>query len=124
MTKGATGGASRFLQAWKPNMVTQQLEELAKAIADWAASAPLTVSIFVFGSRVRGDHLPNGEVDISIDYGGSSDEIAAWQAHNEETDYAALRDILPGPLILAPFIARGSLVHWDRNVYCLWRPPE
>jgi hypothetical protein len=105
-------------------MVTQQLEELAKAIADWAASAPLTVSIFLFGSRVRGDHGPNGDVELSIDCGGSGYEIAAWQAHNEETDYAALRGILPGPLKLAPFIARGSLVHWDRNVYCLWQPPK
>jgi hypothetical protein len=105
-------------------MATQQLEALAKAVADWAACAPLTVSIFVFGSRVRGDHGPDGYVELSIDCGGSSDEIAAWQAHNERTDYAALKDVLPGPLKLAPFIAHGSLVHWDRNVYCLWQAPE
>jgi predicted nucleotidyltransferase len=105
-------------------MVTRQLEEMAGAIADWAAGAPLTVSIFVFGSRVRGDHGPNDDVDLSIDYGGSSDEIAAWRAHNEKTDYAALRNVLPGQLKLAPFIARGSLVHWNRNVYCLWQAPR
>jgi predicted nucleotidyltransferase len=105
-------------------MATQQLEELAKAIADWAAGAPLIVSIFVFGSRVRGDHGPNDDVDISIDCGGSSDEIAAWQTHNEKTGYAALKNVLPGPLKLAPFIPHGSLVHWDRNVFCLWQVPE
>ena len=51
-------------------MATQELKELAKAIAEWASSAPLTVSIFVFGSRVRGDHSPDSDVDLSIDYGG------------------------------------------------------
>lgn len=105
-------------------MATQELKELAKAIADWAAGAPLIVSIFVFGSRVRGDHRADGAVDLSIDYGGSSYEIAAWQRHNEETDYTALKSVLPGPLNLVPFIACGPLVHWDRNVYCLWQDAD
>jgi predicted nucleotidyltransferase len=107
-------------------VATEELKELTRAIADWAADAPLIVSIFVFGSRVRGDHRPDDDVDICIDYGGSSNEIAAWRARNEETDYAALKSVLPGPLKLAPYelIARGSIVHWDRNVYCLWLPPK
>ena len=57
-----------------------RIQELAKAIAQWAAGAPLTVSIFVFGIRLHGDHRPDGHVDLSIASGGSSDEIAAWQS--------------------------------------------
>jgi hypothetical protein len=82
-------------------VATQELKELAKAIADWAVDAPLIVSRFVFGGRVRGDHRSDDDVDLSIDYGGPSDEAATWQAHNEETDYAALKSVLPGPLKLA-----------------------
>lgn len=105
-------------------MVTRQLEELAKTIADWAADAPLIVSIFVVGSRARGDVGSNGDVDLAIDYGGSSRETVKWQEHNEETDYAALKRALLGRLNLVPGMAYGSLVHWDRNVYCLWQSPK
>jgi predicted nucleotidyltransferase len=108
------------------NLATEELKELTKAIADWAADAPLIVSVFVLGSRVRGDHRADSDVDICVDCGGGADEIAAWRTRNEAADYAALKSVLPGPLKLAPYtvIARGSIVHWDRNVYCLWLPPE
>lgn len=121
-----TSSGKHWLRHGEPSLATEELRELAKAIADWAADAPLIVSIFVLGSRVRGDHCPDSDVDICVDCGGSADEIAAWRIRNEATGYAALKSVLPGPLKLAPYavIARGSIVHWDRNVYCLWLPPE
>jgi predicted nucleotidyltransferase len=36
--------------------VNDEVKQLARALADWAADKSVTV--FLFGSRVRGDHRP------------------------------------------------------------------
>jgi predicted nucleotidyltransferase len=35
-------------------------------LAEWAADAPVTV--YLFGSRARGDHRPDTDVDLYIQY--------------------------------------------------------
>jgi predicted nucleotidyltransferase len=42
---------------------SQEVRELAKIIADWSASAP-DFTFYLFGSRVRGDHLSDSDVDL------------------------------------------------------------
>ena len=73
-----------------------ELEQLTTAIADWAAAVP-TVTIYVYGSRVRGHHRPNSDVDLHI---GPPTEITRdvvewWTAENPK-DFVDLRRMLPG----------------------------
>jgi predicted nucleotidyltransferase len=42
--------------------VNDEVKQLARTLADWAADKSVTV--FLFGSRVRGDHRPDSDVDV------------------------------------------------------------
>ena len=42
----------------------EDAKEIARILADWAAGQSITVHLF--GSRVRGDHGPDSDVDIYI----------------------------------------------------------
>jgi hypothetical protein len=52
------------------------LKKLARTLADWAAGKSITV--FLFGSRVRGDHRPDSDVDIFVQGGAMIPETAVW----------------------------------------------
>lgn len=41
--------------------------QLAAKIAIWGATKPLIKRIHVFGSRIRGDHKPESDIDIAIE---------------------------------------------------------
>lgn len=43
-----------------------------KAIAEWARGKPLINRVWFFGSRVRGDHFPNSDLDIAVEIDSSS----------------------------------------------------
>ena len=40
---------------------------LRDALAEWAASKPLVNRLWIFGSRARGDHRPDSDLDIAIE---------------------------------------------------------
>lgn len=42
------------------------LISLSLSIAQWAAAKPLILKVWLFGSRVRGDHKPDSDLDIAI----------------------------------------------------------
>jgi uncharacterized protein len=44
-----------------------QLEEISRAISAWAGTKPLVKRVYVFGSRVRGDHRPESDIDIAVE---------------------------------------------------------
>lgn len=110
---------------------TDELLRLASVLADWAADARGYI-VYLFGSRVRGDHRSESDVDVHLALVGPIDEDTVfWKVQNEEEDYASIKSTLPGPLkILAPDdplcrkIEIGALVHVDRNVRCVWLPPK
>lgn len=61
------------------------LEEIALALAGWARTKPLVKRVFIFGSRARGDHRPDSDLDVAIELDPESfqgaDEsggIATW----------------------------------------------
>jgi predicted nucleotidyltransferase len=107
------------------------LKELAKSIADWLSPAP-DMKIYVYGSRVRGDHRPGSDVDIHLVMPKMpTREFTIWWTEQNIEDFASLRAILPGRLEflerddpLGKDIENGEIVHQDRNVYCVWRKPQ
>jgi predicted nucleotidyltransferase len=43
-----------------------QIEHLAQILDDWVAPTPTIPSVYLFGSRVRGDHRPDSDVDVRL----------------------------------------------------------
>jgi predicted nucleotidyltransferase len=48
-----------------PPTVSNDLKDLARLLADWAAPAS-GVTVYLFGSRVRGDHKADSDVDSAF----------------------------------------------------------
>jgi predicted nucleotidyltransferase len=96
-------------------------------LADWAVSAP-TATIYLYGSRVRGDHRTDSDVDISVRWVGAIEEVNWWKQNNDD-DFANINAELPGKLHVLPEndpvtlkIRLGKVVHTDRNVRCISLP--
>lgn len=51
-------------------------KEIALILADWAAGQ--TVTVHLFGSRVRGDYKPDSDVGIYIQIERATDETMQW----------------------------------------------
>ena len=51
-----------------PPTISPHGKAIARLLADWASPAP-GVTIYFFGSRVRGDHGPASDVDVCIQFG-------------------------------------------------------
>lgn len=110
--------------------MTNDFKDIAKILADW--SHPHTdIVIYLFGSRVRGDHQSGSDVDVLLDVENLSDSSTTWLTEMEAEDYASLKIQLPGRLELlerrsqvAPKVRQASKnsVHRDRNVICVWLP--
>ena len=139
---GRTGGAA---QEGSQHRVTDpphrpepspQLIALATIVADWAEPAPGLRRVFLFGSRVRGDHRADSDVDLCIDQKNDidADQAIDWWLAVNASDFADLRSIVPGPLSLhvdydrtvwpliwmaarEPFFVKGKC-------HCLWLPPK
>lgn len=73
------------------------VNELVDILAAWA-NAP-GVTVYLFGSRVRGDHRPDSDVDIHVHWNeGINDNTARWWEDTNVRDFADLKQRLPGPL--------------------------
>jgi Nucleotidyltransferase domain len=80
-------------------------------IADWAAPAP-SATIYVYGSRVRGDHRSDSDVDLHVAMPSMPErEFVEWWTAENGKDFAELRAKLPGRLeILDPRDPLGGVV--------------
>ena len=54
---------------------SDELRSLAASIADWAHE---DATVHLFGSRVRGDHKPDSDVDVVIVFSRPTDELVRW----------------------------------------------
>jgi predicted nucleotidyltransferase len=106
-----------------------ELKRVAATLANWAAAVP-TITIYFYGSRVRGDHRNDSDVDVSIEFTGTDDEVDWWRRNNE-TDFSEINLRLPGPLQildesdpLVNSIRSARRVYQDRNVVCVWKLPK
>ncbi len=111
--------------------VSAELRELARLLADWAVPAPNT-TLYLFGSRVRGDYGPTSDVDLCVDFGKHPDTADVhWWTINSAKDFAAIKPLLPGPLKILERqddwwwrVVSAQVVHQDRNVRCIWLEPK
>jgi predicted nucleotidyltransferase len=43
------------------------IHEIANVVAEWAATQPLIVRAWLFGSRVRGTARPDSDIDVAVE---------------------------------------------------------
>lgn len=43
------------------------IENMSEAVAKWASTQPLIRKAYLFGSRVRGTHKPNSDLDVAVE---------------------------------------------------------
>ena len=67
-----------------------EVSEVARVISTWARGKPLVKRVYVFGSRVRGNHRPDSDIDIAVEldpaaYRGvdESGGLATWMFETE-----------------------------------------
>ena len=44
-----------------------EVSQVARVISTWARGKPLVKRVYMFGSRVRGDHRPASDIDIAVE---------------------------------------------------------
>ena len=107
---------------------------LARVLREWIEPAPGVPVVYLFGSRVRGDHRPDSDVDVRVfpsTFKGD-DATSDWWDRENDTCHAELKAKLPGPLALHrdatdgadPDILTGRQVYKDGRVVCVWTPPR
>lgn len=113
---------------------TEELRALAEAVADWVDDVPGISSVYLFGSRVRGDHRPDSDVDLRLylDEWGTDNRTTEWWTRENMDDFAALKARLPGQLAIhreasddaddAIKAARTNPVLVVRKAVCVWTP--
>ena len=114
--------------------MNNDMVELAKILADWASLAP-KFTIYLFGSRVRGDNRPDSDVDvvIRIPRGSIPQTDCDWWVNNNNDHFKSINSLLPGllkicesvdPIAQKVVIASNKPMYRDRNVVCVWLPPK
>ena len=115
----------------QPHLISDELNVLTKTLAGWAGRYT-TLTFYVFGSRVRGDHRPNSDVDILFMWTDQPSDVDTdwWEEQNDEK-FASVNLILPGKLQLqcrddpmeAVIIeAAQRPVLRIGNIVCVWLP--
>ena len=114
------------------------LPALAETVARWIDGVPGVPAVYLFGSRVRGDHRPGSDVDLCVvlwDWSGS--DATDWWMRQNSSDFAELKAALPGPLKIHRDDYDAALgwvkearrdpdriVLQVRRAVCLWLPPK
>lgn len=122
-------------------MIPPDLRALAETVAKWADLAPGVPHVYVFGSRVRGDHHPGSDVDLCIildemEDGDPTDPDDWWNVQ-QRASFADLTAALPCPIEMHYDLDDPALrwvkeartdpsriVLQVRKVMCLWTPPK
>lgn len=112
-------------------MSADDLARLAGLVAEWSKPAPGMV-VYLYGSRVRGDHRPDSDLDVYVDIRpASTHDDAIWWTENNASQFAALRAAVPHTVeVLDPdhglrsAILAAPVVHSVCNVRCVWLPPK
>lgn len=122
-----------------PHSIPPDLLDLAKAVSDWLDAAPPGIpAVYLFGSRVRGDHRPDSDVDLRIRLNEWDPDpefnLNWWWTDQNEANFADLKARLPGKLSLhrenddgadaAIRAGAADPVLTVGRVICVWTPPK
>ena len=85
------------------------LPSLAKLVAQWADERPAIEKAYIFGSRARGDHRPDSDLDLAIEFASNltTRATADW-TEQSCSEFADLKSAIGVPLS----------VHVDLNDAC------
>ncbi|PLV12579.1 hypothetical protein CXG53_25205 [Pseudomonas guariconensis] len=75
---------------------------MADAVANWASTEPLIQKVYLFGSRVRGDHHPDSDLDVAVEIftlQGDSDPFTTWTCEAQRLK-SSIASIVPVPIDL------------------------
>lgn len=107
-----------------------ELQELAKVVADWAAPSP-GARVYLFGSRVRGDHGSDSDVDVYVEFDNASGDDMKWWIANQRDAFDEIQKLLPFEFNTLdprdPFsrqIVAAPVAYRDRNVFCVTLPRD
>jgi predicted nucleotidyltransferase len=117
-----------------------ELRSLAEIVDRWVRPVPGVKEVYLIGSRVRGDHQPESDLDLRIfveELGTDAQTIEWWMQQNQ-TDFADLKSqLLPVPLAIhrdspekgddcieAVRAQRTSPKLKIGKVVCVWTPPK
>jgi hypothetical protein len=111
-------------------VISEDLKTLARILADWSAPAP-GVMLYVYGSRVRGDHRPDSDVDVCIEWGAVGDHDVDWWIANNREQFSGINTKLPGRLQILEAsdplrfqIIAAPRAYELRNIRCMLLPPK
>ena len=79
-----------------------EIEQLRALVAQWAASQPIVTRAHLYGSRVRGSHREDSDLDVAIEITplpGDSSAFATWIAEASRLALS-LAPLLPLPVDL------------------------
>jgi predicted nucleotidyltransferase len=110
-------------------MKVQELKALSKTLADWSQDRRIT--LFVYGSRARGDNRPDSDVDVHVKWVQPDASTTRWWTDENAEEFATINAKLPGRLEilerndpLAAAIVATEVLHRDRNVICVRLPSK
>jgi len=113
--------------------VPRDRPELARTLAERITDIE-GLRIYVFGSRVRGDHHANSDVDVLVKWPHPpGDDVVRWWMTNNDAEFGAINAKLPGKLRILEFDdALGvGIEASDRHpiyaygpVTCVWLDPK
>jgi predicted nucleotidyltransferase len=113
-----------------------ELQALASTVAKWVDEVPGVPAVYLFGSRVRGDHRPDSDVDIRLYLPDwvLDNATGFWWLQQNQTDFSELKAQLPGPLSMhreardaADEAIKAGMrepVLRVRKAVCVWTPPK
>jgi predicted nucleotidyltransferase len=71
------------------------IDDMAASVAEWASAQPLVRKAYLYGSRVRGTHRSDSDLDVAIEIvslPGDSGPLATWigESHRLEASVAGV----------------------------------
>ena len=74
-----------------------EFDEMAAAVAEWAGTQPLVRKAYLFGSRVRGTHRPDSDLDVAVEIftlPGDSSPFTTWTGEAQRLK-ASIAGVVP-----------------------------
>ena len=99
------------------------LTELAEIVAVWASETPIVREAYLFGSRVKGTHGSNSDLDVAIVLFGDNEGYAYWLCEAEKLRISLSRQLpVPcdlqmmhaGDVIAMPAVREHGLLVFER----------